>query len=575
MQRATWNVELNQHSVTPPETAIIPLHSTRRLNYLQQFRTSPVFALCFDIFFSGLQSKDGDESRGRRRDTNVELRKNKRVDQLAKRRQMQPGPASGPLNPHNAQASSVPALPAPPASAADVAKQIDQIVEGIKSGDGGLVLQSTKKCRMLLSKEQSPPIKEVMDAGLADVFVQMLECDDLPDLQFEAAWALTNIASGTSDQTMAVAHAGAVPQFVRLLSHSRQDLQEQSVWALGNIAGDSPELRDYTLEEGVLAPLLHFLTDPSSKLTMLRNGTWTLSNMCRGKNPAPNFESIRDAVPVLAQLLHHRDEEVMTDAAWALSYLTDGDNDKIEAVVRAGVAPRLVELLGHHKPAVVTPALRAVGNIVTGTDSQTQAVLDSGALQAFIGLLNSPKENLRKECCWTISNITAGTKEQIQSVCDANLIPPLIHIISTAEFRTRKEATWALSNLTSGGTARQVQYLVSQGVIKPLADLLDMQDSKMLGVVLDAFSNILRHGEAGGGENSYADFVDECGGMEKIEALQNHDNEGIYEKSLKIMERYFAEEDEDSVELSGSNFGNTSNGFSFGQGVPVGSNFAF
>jgi importin subunit alpha-1 len=485
---------------------------------------------------------------------------------------MQPAPASGPLNAHNdQQVGGMAALQAPPASAADVAAQIEEIVAGIKSGDTAQVLSSTKRCRMLLSKEQSPPITEVMDAGLTQVFVQMLECDDLPDLQFEAAWALTNIASGTSEQTLAVAHAGAVPQFIRLLSHSRQDLQEQSVWALGNIAGDSPELRDYTLSEGVLAPLLYFLNEPSSKLTMLRNGTWTLSNMCRGKNPAPNFESIRDAVPVLAQLLHHRDEEVMTDAAWALSYLTDGDNDKIQAVVEAGVAGRLVDLLRHHKPAVVTPALRAVGNMVTGTDSQTQAVLDAGALQAFITLLNSPKENLRKECCWTISNITAGTKDQIQSVCDANLIPPLIHIISTAEFRTRKEATWALSNLTSGGSPRQVQYLVSQGVIKPLSDLLEMQDAKMLGVVLDAFSNVLKHGDSGSGENAYTDFVDECGGMEKIEQLQNHENESIYDKALKIMEKYFAEDEDDEVELTS----NSTSGFQFGAGAPVATGFAF
>jgi hypothetical protein len=277
------------------------------------------------------------------------------------------------------------------------------------------------------------------------------------------------------------------------------------------------------------------------------------------------------------------DDEVLIDACWAISYLSDGSNDKIQAVIEAGIPRRLVELLMHASTSVQTPALRSVGNIVTGDDIQTQVIINCGALPCLLSLLSSNKDGIRKEACWTISNITAGNSAQIQAVIDANIIPPLIHLLINGDLKTRKEACWAISNATSGGLQKpdQIRYLVAQGCIKPLCDLLACPDNKIIQVALDGLENILKVGDLdkqamgeGDSINRYALFIEECGGMEKIHDCQTNANEEIYMKAYNIIEKYFSDEEENADEgMGGQNqqfgFGSSSNntqqgGFNFG-----------
>ena len=321
----------------------------------------------------------------------------------------------------------------------------------------------------------------------------------------------------------------------------------------------------YNRDLGLVPNLLGAMGDlaSSTQITMLRNATWTISNLCRGK-PPPRWELIAGLLAPLVQLTFHSDDEVLVDACWALSYICE-PADRIELLTSSGALPRLTALLAHASPNVQTPALRCIGNVATGTAEQTQAVLQCEALSAVGRLLVCGKKELKKEACWMISNVTAGSTAQIDAVCASGLVPALIRLVTEEEFDIKKEAAcvrslvspgfslrglvssclssclsssllvltshnsvlypfaghsrYALCNACTGGSLLTVSGLVFHGVLGALCSLLDAPDAELLLAVLEALGSALEAGEASRessqGVNRCIHLMDEAGGARR------------------------------------------------------------
>lgn len=525
---------------------------------------------------------DADENRQKRVEVTVQLRKQTRDEQVMKRRGAVGDVASTPDENTNATNNTMTIENRADASlkATDLQtriKNIPSLSEALHSNDAGRQLEAAIEFRKLLSIEKNPPIQLVINANVVPRLVALLGCAQNETLQFEAAWTLTNIASGTSEHTQHIINHGAIQAFIQLLLSPNAEVREQAVWALGNIAGDSPQFRDYVIQAGGVPGLLSVFRN-DAKLSMIRNATWSVSNLCRGK-PQPKLEQIHHVLPMLAKLVMMDDVEVITDATWALSYISDDtgpSNNKIQAVIDHGVLPRLVQCLNHHQTSVQVPALRCIGNIVTGDDRQTSAALACNPLPYILNLLSHRKKGIKKEACWTVSNITAGNVEQIQRVIDANLIPPLVAMLRDESFDIQKEAAWAISNATSGGTPAQIKLLVDHGVIPALCNLFSCSDAKIIMVALEGVENILKSGKKEAARscsiNPYIDAIEECGGLDGLENCQRHDNEDIYERAVRMLREHF--ESEEAEETSGPAVTAT-NQFSFGLSATPATTYSF
>lgn len=141
------------------------------------------------------------------------------------------------------------------------------LVQAIFQGEPAQLLEAVARVRQLLSIEDNPPIQPILDAGLVPKFVDLLKVNSQQpgntlnaEIQFEACWALTNIASGNAAQTTCVIENGAIPVFCQVGFSDGTQLEfvrrlhnqyGSSIMALTYVGTDEKYVRVHTKKSGV------------------------------------------------------------------------------------------------------------------------------------------------------------------------------------------------------------------------------------------------------------------------------------------------------------------------------------
>lgn len=204
----------------------------------------------------------------------------------------------------------------------------------------------------------------------------------------------------------------------------------------------------------------------------------------------------------------------------------------------------LVNLLDIDSPSVIIPALRSVGNIVTGSDIQTDAVIAAGGLNRMAKLLQHSKASIVKEASWLVSNITAGNSEQVQRVLETDIFFLIGRVLEKGDFKSQKEAAWVVTNATTSGTPEQITQLIDKfGILKPFCELLSSKEARTIKVVLTGLNNLFQLAEKMGSTENLRLIIEEIGALDKLETLQNHENEEVYKSAYQMIDQYFLDEE--------------------------------
>lgn len=108
-----------------------------------------------------------------------------------------------------------------------------------------------------------------------------------------------------------------------------------------------------------------------------------------------------------------------------------------------------------------------------------------------------------------------------------------------------------MTNTTTSGTPEQIVELIEKyQILKPFCDLLEAKDPRTIKVVQTGISNLFALAEKLGGTENLCLMIEEMGGLDKLEKLQEHENEEVYKKAYAIVDTYFSCGDEAEVELA-------------------------
>ncbi|KYQ88580.1 putative importin subunit alpha B [Tieghemostelium lacteum] len=353
--------------------------------------------------------------------------------------------------------------------------QFPKILANMGSTHEEVLTDAVRSIRKILSTSQNDLIDLVIRSGLIPRLHYLLQFGT-PKQAFESSWALTNIASGTTEHTNVIVENGIVHTFIVLLNSPDLELAEQCLWGVGNISGDSAQMRDFVLSLNVTDAIVQ-LSQKSCPDTLLRNIAWTIGNLLRGKL-SPDIEYVKRFLPVLHRLIKVEhlpiSDELFIDTLYSFTYVSK-HSECIEEIFfefqNNGTLEKLFRFLDNRTTSL--PSLRVLGNLLAESNSFVAAILDFNLLDYLVVFLGYKKEICIVESLWVLSNITAGCEKIVQRVIDSKVFQKVFDFCVLGSHKVRKEALYVVTNTLITATPQQVEYLVSIDLAKLLGVSLD------------------------------------------------------------------------------------------------------
>ena len=329
-----------------------------------------------------------------------------------------------------------------------------------------------------------PPIQVVVDRGCVPSLIQLLRLPNLA-LQSDAVWCLTNIASGTHEQTGHVLEA--VPDLLMLIGGDDKSLGEQACWAVGNIAGDSDDCRMTMVNNGAVLPLMKFLFDTvngieesvgvafnEAAMMQAQTAAWSLSNLTRGSTPAAVFLET-GMIPFLISLIGHPSVTLAIEIWWIFTFLTAKEDIAVQQLLDMGLIKTISAAAASIDPQNISsiPLIRTMGNLSSGPEHWIDFLLGEPPIINCLMICTDQDITNRavlKETTWVLTNLMGGTEHQRRLMLNANILEKILSLFYSDYFDVQREAVFAIRHACQ--SAEVLMQIIGDGAEDLLLQLI-------------------------------------------------------------------------------------------------------
>ena len=252
-----------------------------------------------------------------------------------------------------------------------------------------------------------------------------------------------------------------------------QEISKQAIWTVGNIIGDSAELRDSAIHQGIIQPIL-FLSQRKLPLKTKRFLVWTILNMTRHVEHPLLESDVAQIVPVLHDLINFTtDLEILQNAIWAFDFLLENPKN-IQMIVDSGVISQIIREMLSVSLEIQRRSLVVVTRIVHKSIESLSYDNLSKILKYMPILLKTPNDWIQMDSLFLLSSIASGSELRCASILESGILDKVVELLTFENTNVQEEAVWLINHIALSGNNVHIKEIGNGKVLVPLCNLLKL-----------------------------------------------------------------------------------------------------